>query len=228
MADYYTEFSFAIPLTSDEQTAWAAEAIAWLAEPEDREPPEDSDLTRELMSVPDDVGEYVSFRAEVDADYTTWDMETRKPVPCPIIWVHSDESGNPEEAGRFAQAFLRKFDPDGYIGFTYGDTCSKPRIDAFAGGAVFVTAHEVDGEHASGWLHKRIDRHLATPIHVWTATSPGAVAMEWGTDSGEVFRRLLPAIHEDDVTHDVVFLPNDVRDAGIDAVEDYLRSIGAF
>lgn len=38
------------------------------------------------------------------------------------------------------------------VGFEWADTCSKPRLDAFGGGAMFVTATEIRGMHTSRWL----------------------------------------------------------------------------
>jgi len=60
-----------------------------------------------------------------------------------FIWIHSGyESGDQGAVIDFLCRVLEKFPALGPIGFTWADTCSKPRLDSFGGGAAFVTAHD--------------------------------------------------------------------------------------
>ena len=134
MANYNTMFSFAIPDLTDAETAWCRRAATWLDADEREQMPE-------LTAVPNDPDGYPSVRAEVDGDG---------------FWIHADESGSPDEASRLVQAFLTTFRPDDVVSFEWSDTCSRPILDAFGGGAMIVTATDVEAMHTSGWLGERL------------------------------------------------------------------------
>ncbi len=143
MANYYTIFSFAVSTLTDVEAAWGRRAAAWL----DADPDERDDMP-ELADVLDDPEGYSSFRAEVDDDG---------------LWIHSDESGSPHEAARLVQAFLATFRPDDAVGFEWSDACSRPILDAFGGGAMLVTATDIESTHTSDWVTERLAARSATP-----------------------------------------------------------------
>ena len=58
------------------------------------------------------------------------------------VWFHGDESLNPEHVEKFARALVEELDLRGPFYCTWANTCSKPRIDEFGGGA-FVLAKGV-------------------------------------------------------------------------------------
>lgn len=59
------------------------------------------------------------------------------------LWVHNqEESGNELGALYIIQQYLRWFDMDGAVFFTYSCTCSKPRINEFSGGAYIVSKND--------------------------------------------------------------------------------------
>ncbi len=60
------------------------------------------------------------------------------------LWLYSDEHGDLNQVTQFVQKFLRRFRPDQSWTLTYAETCSKPRIGEFGGGAVVVRANAVD------------------------------------------------------------------------------------
>jgi len=68
------------------------------------------------------------------------------------LWLYASEVGEPQHVALFVQAFLKKFRPNGFFGFSYAETCSKPRIGEFGGGAVAVTAEYIRYEHTQSWL----------------------------------------------------------------------------
>ena len=141
MANYITVFSFAIPNLTDAEAAWGHRAAAWLdADPDQRE------AMPELAEMLDDPDGYPSFRAEVDDDG---------------LWIHSDESGSPGEAARLVQAFLAAFRLDDTVAFEWADTCSRPILDAFGGGAMLVTATDIESTHTGAWIAERLAARAA-------------------------------------------------------------------
>ena len=71
------------------------------------------------------------------------------------LWIYYDESGNVQGVAEYVQEFLAKFRPDEAIGFEWADWCSKPRLDEFGGGAVFITATDVQYMSTGEWLHEK-------------------------------------------------------------------------
>lgn len=147
MADNFTQFSFAIPLDGDEQMAWARRAVAYIfaAAEVDLDPDELVNIEGDgefRPILPDD--ETVDFVPEIDQDG---------------IWIHTDDTGTPEHVVGLIQAFLAKFDPEGYIGFEWADTCSRPILDSFGGGAVFITATDARWMASSTWLGDQMHKH---------------------------------------------------------------------
>lgn len=67
--------------------------------------------------------------------------------------VQGDEQFDVEEAAHFCSAFLAKFNPKGAIIFTWAETCSRPRPNAFSGGTAMATAE--------GWIAAGADAQLA-------------------------------------------------------------------
>jgi hypothetical protein len=54
------------------------------------------------------------------------------------LWIHSDESGDPEHVIAFVLLCAQTFQLKGRWGFEWANTCSKPHLDAFGGGAHIV------------------------------------------------------------------------------------------
>lgn len=52
-----------------------------------------------------------------------------------VLWMRDDETGEPVHVIRFALLCAETFDLKGLWGFQWADTCSKPRLDAYGGGA---------------------------------------------------------------------------------------------
>lgn len=54
-----------------------------------------------------------------------------------------------EELVALIQKFLLRFHPDKMFGFTWAETCSRPVVDAFSGGAVVI------GPYTEKWMVTR-------------------------------------------------------------------------
>ena len=113
MANYYTEFSFAIPIkegTEDDVRTALAER--------------DNEAERIEEQDPDQY--YERF---VNCNYSLEESS---------VWVYSEDDGNVEAAVDFTQWFLEYMGIDGAVLITWANTCSKPRLDSFSGGAMLV------------------------------------------------------------------------------------------
>jgi len=127
MADYYTQFSFMLPVTE----GMLGKAQEWL------------DAQREVaerMCMEDDVEYweiYGDVRLEMDEEESG-------------IWVYSSDTGNVEAAMRITEEYLRWMEMDGGVLITWAQTCSKPRIHSFVGGGVVVTRNGIASETWSG------------------------------------------------------------------------------
>jgi hypothetical protein len=160
MADYYTRFSFEIPNLTDGERTW---------------------LEAKLQAA-DEAWE----NDEVDApefDFG-WSLEAGG-----SLWVHTDESGTPESAANLCEEFLAEFRPHQSIGFEWANTCSKPRTDAFGGGAVFVTATEQRWMGSGNWLAQQTtgvvnDRDSGVKYVPWSDGSAAGFRCE--TSDGKV------------------------------------------
>jgi hypothetical protein len=49
---------------------------------------------------------------------------------------------------------LQTFDPGGRVTFEWSHDCSKPRVDAYGGGAAIVTANEIKTMNTGQWLQE--------------------------------------------------------------------------
>lgn len=141
MASHATLFSFEIPLGPDE-IAWANGVVAYLDEVGAGRVPDEAD---EFHAVLYNFAEHrYSFTAAVQFDG---------------LWIVGDDTAQPEEVVPLIQAFLSRFQPDGAIGFEWANTCTRPVLDSFSGGAAFITATGAEFHHTSGWLAEQHSRH---------------------------------------------------------------------
>lgn len=122
MANYYTQYSFEIENITPEEREWVNERLAW-----------DIDV--------EDYPVYPTCRFEDEAGDSC------------SLWIHDDTGGGELDAlAEMLQEFLVKFRPDQYITFSWADTCSKPRIDSFGGGAVFITNDDIRWMNTYDWM----------------------------------------------------------------------------
>jgi hypothetical protein len=133
MADYFTHFSLVLQLTKNEQEY----ALKLVQEVES--------YRNEGKPLPQDFPESVRDLVE---DWP-FDVEAVKEG----IWIYS-EYGGQETVCAFIQHLLQSFDFAASVSFEWSHDCSKPKPDAFGGGAAFITATEIETFSTSEWLHK--------------------------------------------------------------------------
>lgn len=133
MADYFTHFSFTLERVTAEEAAWALAEVAKAENPED--PEEIEPLGFDLIDEPRPGGR--------------------------LLWIRSGDggegSGNPANAAYFVQQFLKRWRPEEAASFNWCNSCSKPRLDAYSGGAFIITARKIRALYTSVWA----DRQLA-------------------------------------------------------------------
>lgn len=138
MADYYTNFSVVLPLTKEQQEY----ALNLVKQVETYR----SDNQQLPVVFPE------SLRDEVE----NWPFEIE--LIKDGIWLHSMYGGQ-ETACKFIQHLLQKFEFAPAVAFEWSHDCSKPRLDAFGGGAAFVTSSEIETFSTSEWLQKMTRRN---------------------------------------------------------------------
>ena len=141
MADYYTNLSLQVRLPDEAAQTYALELheqASRLHQGED----EPGSLPDELPVELREFTEVWSFQTEADR------VEDQ-----PGLWIHSQDGGV-DAICAFLQHLLQKFDPEGAVTFEWSNDCSKPRTDAYGGGAAIVTAEEIQTMSTSAWLRE--------------------------------------------------------------------------
>lgn len=137
IANNYTQFSFAVSLDTDEEKEWAERAVAHVNQWEQGDDPDVAGNEFDAVIPPDG---YTFYDVEIDDDG---------------LWFHADEAGDPDHVAQFVEEFLRRFRPDDHVGFSWADTCTKPRLDEFGGGAMVITAHGTEAMSVYQWLGEK-------------------------------------------------------------------------
>jgi hypothetical protein len=141
MADYFTNFSVIVPLPTEAAERYALDVADQAARiHQGDEMPEDFPIS--LRDVVED-----------------WQFETHPSDPSNGwgLWLHSDQGGI-DAVCAFIQHLLERFDPEAHATLEWSNDCSKPRIDAFGGGAAFITAGTIKSINTSSWLHRQVAR----------------------------------------------------------------------
>lgn len=141
MADYFTNFSLIMPLPDE-----AAEKYA-LA------------LAEQAALIHQDEEPTADFPASLRAVVEDWQFDTD---PCDPsqgcgLWLHSSNGGI-DAVCAFIQHLLERFEPLGCVSLEWSNDCSKPRTDAFGGGAALITARKIKSLTTGQWLHRQLTR----------------------------------------------------------------------
>ena len=121
MADYFTHFSCLIDVGTANKAARALALFQSLrAVDQDSDDPEVAGLTLVRQDAPEGS----------------------------ILWIHDDEHGDVEAVIHFVLRLAEDLDLTGLWGFQYGLSCSRPRLDAFGGGAHVI---DLGARKTIGW-----------------------------------------------------------------------------
>ncbi|AWV22972.1 Hypothetical protein HVPorG_02181a [Roseomonas mucosa] len=131
MADYFTHFSCLLDVGTPENAARALDLYNRLSEASaSEEPPSEGFL---LSIQPEHGGTQ--------------------------LWMREDVTGDPERLIQFVKRCAAEFRLSGRWGFQYANTCSKPRLDGFGGGAHVLdlaTGETLDWIYTDGWLDQTL------------------------------------------------------------------------
>jgi hypothetical protein len=136
MADYFTKFSVVVPLPN---AAAQADALELAAQAE--------------QFLQDDVMPE-SFPASLREVLEDWRFDSHRASDTEhALWLDT-YNGGIDAACAFIQHLLRNYNPTGRVTFEWAFDCSKPRTDAYGGGAAIITARRIKTMSTSDWLSK--------------------------------------------------------------------------
>ena len=136
MADYYTMFSVILNLPDETAQEYALNLACLASQIRfDDNPP--ADFPKGLAEVLE------SWFFETDANCSGESG----------LWLHSEEGGI-DAVCAFIQHLLQKFDPTAQVTFEWANDCSKPRTDAYGGGAAIITATKIKTMNTGQWLQQ--------------------------------------------------------------------------
>ena len=137
MADYFTNFSLHFPLPDEAATTYAR------------------NLDQQARRINQGDEAPAGFPADLLGYTEDWyfDFGAASSRGESAIWLHSSNGGI-DAVCAFLQHLLRKFDPAGQVTFEWSHDCSKPRIDAYGGGAAIITAKKIKTMSTCQWLRK--------------------------------------------------------------------------
>ena len=121
MADYFTHFSCLLDVGTPDKAARALALFQSL-----READQGAD----------------------DPEVTGFDLVRQDAPEDSTLWIHDDDHGDVEAVIRFVLRLAAELDLTGLWGFKYALTCSRPRLDAFGGGAHVI---DLGARKSIGW-----------------------------------------------------------------------------
>lgn len=71
------------------------------------------------------------------------------------LWIYANEFGDLEQVAEFVHKYLLEFNKDEFWSLTFSETCSKPRIGEFSGGAIFVDKDGWEYHSAYQWVREQ-------------------------------------------------------------------------
>ena len=149
MADYFTNFSLQLRLPDEAAQNYALE------------------LHRQgtrLWQGEDVPADYPAALREHHEDWC-FEVEAEVVEDQPGLWLHSDNGGI-DAVCAFVQHLLQRFNLPEAVTFEWSHDCSKPRVDAYGGGAAIVTARKIKTMSTNKWLRK----HTPAPLNPQPST----------------------------------------------------------
>lgn len=122
MADYFTHFSCVLDAGTPEKAVQALELHTRLCAEED---------------------------ASGDPTYFGFALALQDGPGTSVLWFHDDGQGDVEAVIAFVLHLAAEIDLTGLWGFDYAHTCSRPRLEAFGGGAHVI---DLGARRSIGWI----------------------------------------------------------------------------
>jgi hypothetical protein len=131
MAEYFTHFSCVLDVGSPENAARALDLYNTLS-------------AKGASEKPPSEGFLLSIKPEYGGTK---------------LWMRDDVTGDPERLIQFVKRCAVEFRLTGRWGFQYANTCSRPRLDGFGGGAHVLdlaTGETIAWTYTDGWLSETL------------------------------------------------------------------------
>ncbi len=150
MANHYLGFSEVLPNLTAEEEAWLKEQLTTIYVFGDKHYTDET-LPEGLNALDAD---WSGIRAWHDLDPKPYDSDEYG-FCCEFfdsesgenwgrhLWFYTEEWGELDRVVHLVRKFLKTFRPSDCWALSYAITCSKPRVGEFGGGAVFVTADDI-------------------------------------------------------------------------------------
>lgn len=123
MADYFTHFSCLIDVRTPEKAVQAIELFLRLRNED---------------------------YASEEPRFAGFDQSIQDDPQSSLLWIRDDSSGDVEAVISFVLRLAEDLDQTGLWGFEYALTCSRPRLDAFGGGAHVI---DLGARTTIGWTN---------------------------------------------------------------------------
>ena len=121
MADYFTRFSCHLDVGTPDKAARAFEAFIALRN---------------------------DAYAETDDLHCGFDLSIQTDSSGSTLWIHDDGNGDVEAVIQFVLCLAEELNLTGLWAFSFALTCSRPRIEAFGGGAHVI---DLGARKSIGW-----------------------------------------------------------------------------
>ena len=143
MADYFTNFSLILELPDEAAQQYALNLAQEAG---------DMRFGEDTQELPPD------FPASLVDVLEVWNFETEAESSPDQgkygIWLHSSNGGI-DAVCAFIQHLLRKYKLADTVSFEWSNDCSKPRTDAYGGGAAIIRARKIKSMTTGEWLAKQ-------------------------------------------------------------------------
>lgn len=160
MADYYTQFSEGLTNITPEEEAWLNYALRCFTD-ESEEILTDGNLDADKVEAIckaepwyyDNGGglPVLGFDAEFETNEPNEGGRTLK--------LYAEENGAPWCAAALVQTFFKKFRPNAVWSLCWADTCNRMRVGAFGGGAIVVSADDIQMSGSEYWIKRQMAYH---------------------------------------------------------------------
>jgi hypothetical protein len=130
MADYYTQFSFALKSLSKKECAWLRELL-------DTNP----DDVVEVKRLSEHIGPEIK-NFDVESVFDFWphfEFEFELEGKERTLYLTSSDFGSPDQVALLVHAYMRHFKKKGVMVLRAAYTCSRSHTDGFGGATGFVT-----------------------------------------------------------------------------------------
>jgi hypothetical protein len=133
MADYYTELSFTVDCGSVEA----------------------ADLLIQYLTLDEDSDPQLIVDAWVDKEWPSCGVSAVHDDKPEVVWIHST-GPYLDNLISALNAWCKRTKYDQVISFEWSGTCSKPRLDAFGGGAVVCYKGNAKWMNTATWVDKEV------------------------------------------------------------------------